>query len=416
MSQKLLLFTSSFPYGASETFLENELPYLAEAFEKVYIVTLSKANTRREVPSNVTVLSISEDFEQGYTAIKSIKYLDGATLKTFVQEYSKGITKVKSKSDFISYILRVNYKASLLEKLLTKYKIPTNAVFYTYWFEEWATILAILKRKKIALTFHARVHGFDLFLERALNNYIPFRNLQFNQVATVSAVSKAGYNYLVEKHPDFTQKFSLHRLGVQDHGIGSYNSNSPALIVSCSNVVPIKRVHLIVEILSHFKLPVRWVHFGDGNLLQEVQLKASELPQHIRAEFRGRVTNKDIIQFYKENSVELFITTTESEGGSPVSIQEAISFGIPVVGTDVGGVPEIVNNQTGILLPESITAKDIALQIEDFISLKSNNSDFRAGVRGLWEENFKASTNFRKFIADILLNSNPSIESSKFTD
>ncbi len=52
----------------------------------------------------------------------------------------------------------------------------------------------------------------------------------------------------------------------------------------------------------------------------------------------------DLMLFFKENSVDLFINASITEG-TPVSIMEAISCGIPIIATDVGGNPEIVSEK-----------------------------------------------------------------------
>ncbi|MBL3200697.1 glycosyltransferase, partial [Klebsiella pneumoniae] len=55
----------------------------------------------------------------------------------------------------------------------------------------------------------------------------------------------------------------------------------------------------------------------------------------------GTVPHETIISFFAANPVHLFLNLSTMEG-IPVSIMEAISFGIPVVATDVGAVSEIV--------------------------------------------------------------------------
>ena len=65
---KLILFTDTFPYGAAETFLADELPYVAEKFDSIAIYPLyipegktsgKKAGIResahRQIPANVKV-------------------------------------------------------------------------------------------------------------------------------------------------------------------------------------------------------------------------------------------------------------------------------------------------------------------------------------------------------------------------
>ena len=76
---------------------------------------------------------------------------------------------------------------------------------------------------------------------------------------------------------------------------------------------------------------------------------------------------------------------------------EATSFGIPIVATDVGGTNEIVNEQTGILLPANPSIEEIASNLIDLLSSKSRSTSFRRGVYQYWYENFNAAHNYTKF-------------------
>src|ERR1035437_721850 len=50
---RLFLFTDTFPHGLSEAFLENELPFLADKFEKVILIPLYNKPGTRALPNNV---------------------------------------------------------------------------------------------------------------------------------------------------------------------------------------------------------------------------------------------------------------------------------------------------------------------------------------------------------------------------
>ena len=57
MAKILFFFTSEYPYGSGETFIENEIQYLASRFDKIVIVSNNtKDKQTRVVPENVLLL------------------------------------------------------------------------------------------------------------------------------------------------------------------------------------------------------------------------------------------------------------------------------------------------------------------------------------------------------------------------
>ena len=110
-------------------------------------------------------------------------------------------------------------------------------------------------------------------------------------------------------------------------------------VVSCSAISPVKRVALLLRALKEVSVtvPVRWVHFGDGPLRSQVEREAALLEDaRFRIEFRGQTPNSELMSFYLNNPAHVFANVSDSEG-VPVSIMEAMSVGIPIVATRVGG-------------------------------------------------------------------------------
>ncbi len=95
------------------------------------------------------------------------------------------------------------------------------------------------------------------------------------------------------------------------------------------------------------------------------------------------------------------MNVSESEG-VPVSIMEAQSFGIPVIATNVGGTPEIVNEENGHLLTANPTANEIASSFYDVAFNKEKWKNKRKLSHKNWEENFNAEKNYRAFADEIL--------------
>jgi glycosyltransferase involved in cell wall biosynthesis len=90
--------------------------------------------------------------------------------------------------------------------------------------------------------------------------------------------------------------------------------------------------------------------------------------------------------------------------GIPVSLMEAISFGIPVAGCNICGVPEIVNDRTGILLEKNFNINHSSALIHRFLIQECSTATFRTGVKDFWKRNFNADRNYPDFINKQLLN------------
>jgi glycosyltransferase involved in cell wall biosynthesis len=111
----------------------------------------------------------------------------------------------------------------------------------------------------------------------------------------------------------------------------------------------------------------------------------------------GNITPEEIYNFYKQTPVSVLLCTSDTEG-IPVSMMEATSFGVPVISTDVGGCSEIVNEKTGLLIPESITETELFETLNGFLESPMNTLEFRNGVRKFWHENYSVSHNYRQLI------------------
>ncbi|MCK7489734.1 MAG: glycosyltransferase [Anaerotruncus sp.] len=106
-------------------------------------------------------------------------------------------------------------------------------------------------------------------------------------------------------------------------------------IVTCSYIVPLKRLELFVSSLMKVSRKVIWTHIGDGQDKGKIFELSTKLPNNIQSNFLGHLENKDVLDYYQNNPVDLFVNVSSYEG-VPVSIMEALSFGIEPVATDKG--------------------------------------------------------------------------------
>src|SRR5690606_18449937 len=95
-------------------------------------------------------------------------------------------------------------------------------------------------------------------------------------------------------------------------------------IVSCSLIKPVKRLDLIIDVLSKVSYDYYWIHIGSGETEKEVIKYATEKLPPNKFEFLGFVSNDKILDVYKQYDADFFINLSDSEG-LPVSIMEAMS-------------------------------------------------------------------------------------------
>ena len=87
---------------------------------------------------------------------------------------------------------------------------------------------------------------------------------------------------------------------------------------------------------------------GDGSL-QRTQQAAREGGVENRIEFPGVIAKNAVPE--KLNEADIFLSTTNFDN-TPVSVTEAMACGLPVVSTDVGGMPYLIESERdGLLVP-----------------------------------------------------------------
>ena len=384
------------------SFIQNEIRNLAQQFDSVNVFTF-KVDKEFEAPGNVFVFEV--DYK-GYSTLNVLfKNLFAFISIIFIElfkapNYLLNLSKLKNVT---SDLLRCFYLAG---RLISEDKLEQDkSINYTFWFNQWATVLSILKRKNLIKNYVARAHGADLYEERVpIIKRIPFRWFQLRHVKTVFCVSNQGSKYLKDKYNMFSNKVQCAYLGTKDFGMGLLESQDTFTIVSCAHVRNIKRIHRIPEILQYINFPIHWIHIGSEHktdptvkLLHENVSRLTNEKSNVKVSFLGALSNDQIYEYYKRNYVNLFVSVSETEG-LPVSMMEAISFGIPILSTEVGGCNEIVTTETGILFNKDFESKEVANLIEEEYRIKRFDKGSREVIRKFWESKFDSKKNMDYFM------------------
>lgn len=408
MSTKLLLFTREFPFSSGEPYLETEIQFY-DKFDEVHLFALSvlKNNKIRNlnIPDNVTVHPI-------YFLPKMI-YILGGFRVLFSKYFWKEVLLLKTSGKFnmenlyelTIFLSRSNIESNKIKKIIQKQTLIENddkVILYSYRLDYSSFIASEIKIKAKKIYRLSRAHGIDLYEFRHKGNYIPLRKIILEKLNIISFISKQGKDYLNEVYPEFEDKFKVNYLGTKQLK-KTTRINEDFIIVSCSNVISIKRVPLIFEALQKIDKKITWVHFGGGSDFNNLKNLSENARDGLNIILTGKISNEMIMEYYQNNYVDLFVNVSETEG-LPVSIMEAFSVGIPVIATDVGGTSEIVcDQQNGYLLPKNINSDTLSESITAYINLIDlEKKVFRNNASKTWEKKFNAEKNYLDFVSNLL--------------
>lgn len=404
--KKLMLITDSFPYGAGETtFIQPELKWLVQGFEVSIVSCGSSMEKTSGLPANVGVYRCPKN--QTTWLWGCIKALFDPMLYREIPRCFK-----HSKNPLLAVLQSIDYYGES-ESFAQQFKGVIGAegvpdIIYCYWHRP--PLLGVLRTKKLFpnTKIIARAHGYDLYAERYATGYIPYKTQEDEVIDAVFLACNAGLeyyrkNYSVSEPP----KYDLGYLGVDNSKTAPWEPTDTLRLFSCSSMVPVKRVHLIIEALSRIKdIKIKWTHAGGGKLEEGLRkMAADKLGQNSNIEYEmlGTVHNEDLREHLATVPYDFFITTSESEGGVPVSIVEACSFGLPVIATNVGGIPEIAGNDNGILLPANPSVQEIENALRRAAAMDPEDCDYMRFVsRKKWQEKFVAAENAKVFTQKLM--------------
>lgn len=200
------------------------------------------------------------------------------------------------------------------------------------------------------------LHGTDITIVGKDSSYIPVVTFSINQSDGVTAVSdylkKETYEHFeiskdIEVIPNFVdlKRFSRRQFG---HFKKAICPNGEKLLVHVSNFRKVKRVVDCVEILHRLTregLKVKLILAGDGPDRQMVEERCRELGTCNDVRFLGKLEQVEEIL----SVADVFLLPSGSETFGLAAL-EAMSCGVPVVSSDIGGIPELnVHGETGYL-------------------------------------------------------------------
>jgi glycosyltransferase involved in cell wall biosynthesis len=380
----------NFSNDSREEFFEHELPFHVERFDQVIITPLYKGNAQLTfIHPKISIRQF--DAFAPCNRVKVFLQNFGLITAVYFSEFFRTHHKLHYITHFPSLLNTLILRTASAEALLQEVKKSTSStIFYSYWFSQFAFILSLMKKMDPSINAVSRAHGSD-YNEAQTNSILPFRYFQLRALNAIVPVSQFAANYLATKFHVDQKKIKVNRLGLKEETRLAPIDKAVFHLVSCSNVIPLKRVHVIPALLKHMKDNVQWDHFGAGPEMERVKEACKDLPSNVSYTLHGYVPNRDFIKYISETPISFFINVSEFEG-IPVTMMEASSFGIPLIGSNVCGIPELVPS---IALPVEIQP-EIAYDLiqSEHRHGKIYSETYRREIQDRFNSTFSAKKNF----------------------
>jgi glycosyltransferase involved in cell wall biosynthesis len=120
-------------------------------------------------------------------------------------------------------------------------------------------------------------------------------------------------------------------------------------ILGVGRLIPLKGFHVLLEAFAEVQRRLNGrahlILVGEGTQHDKLKRQAEDLGIISSVEFAGAVEQKRLVCFYQK--ADLLCVPSFSEG-LPCVVVEAMACGKPVVASNVGGIPEIVDSRSGI--------------------------------------------------------------------
>ena len=271
-------------------------------------------------------------------------------------------------------------------------KSKFDAIYFQY---VWLHVVCALpffnflkkKNKKIIINFH----GEDLL--SFVNN--PEKKI-YKKILLFSDLiifpSEYYKNWLISKFDVSKEKLFVSASGGIDKSVFAYKKMNTLgnTIVFCSRFTEYKGWRDFIDainILIKKEISCQAVMIGYGEDFQKILARISELNLNDVITVKTRLSHKEISNIYKNSNLFLFTTTTTESLG--LVALEAMSCGLPVIGTKIAALPEYIHDGENGFLVDTHSPEQLAKAVEKYFYFNTEEKERIITKALLTSENYE---------------------------
>ena len=272
-------------------------------------------------------------------------------------------------------------------------------------------LIALFMKKLFNIPYVVTSHGGDIFaLQGKLLNSIKLSIL--NNAKTITVVSFAIKNNVINLNHKLESKIKVIPMGVDSKLFNpnkyskslknKYNPNGPILLF-VGRLAEKKGVEYLIKampLIIKKDLKVKLLIVGSGTLENKLKELANRLNLNKNIIFIGPLPNSELPKYYATADIfigpSIKIKNGDTEG-LPVTFLEASASGCVPIGTNAGGIAEIIKHgESGIILKQK-NHLQIAVSVTKLLEDNKLRLNFSKNARIFVKDNFDWSIISKKY-------------------
>jgi colanic acid/amylovoran biosynthesis glycosyltransferase len=350
-SVKLLYVTSSLPYGPGEAFIIPEIQEMIRCGHEVMIVPMfPRGQVVHEDAEALLRYTLTEK-------LVSLGILCGALAELLrhprdvgrgIRSAIAGLPKRTASKNLVAYA-----RGLWLGRVARDWGA---AHIHAHWLATTAT-MALVASRVSGIPWSCTAHRWDIVENNLLQD-------KMRDAVFVRFISESGLEVARRLAGNIAvDKGTVLHMGIQvpEHlEIPRPRRDGHPVVLCPAKLSRVKGHHYLIEAFDLLRergvCAELWLA-GAGEMRNAIEAQIRELGLENQVKLLGHLSHGRLIRLYQERQVDVVVLPSIDLGsgvheGIPVALMEAMGYGVPVVSTSTGGIPELLGEGAGVLVSQ----------------------------------------------------------------
>lgn len=370
----------------SETFVLNEMLEVQRQGYEVEVFAHKKANELIVHP--------------GTQKIEKVYYFKSLNLLNLVMSHFQWLFKAPKyylKALGIFLVSDLNFKKVFAVRLMDIQSIVKSKPDHLHaHFGDYAADVAMLTHILTGIPYTFTTHRYDIF-DKPASNYAIKSSLALKHV-TISNFNK---DYIVSKFGVSPNDIEVIHCGIDFSKISkiTHSGSDENLIVSIARLEKVKALENLIQacnFLNKQEIDFECQIIGEGSERENLEKLIGELHLENQIKLLGAKEQTEVFEILSRSKVLVLPSRSE---GIPVSLMEAMALRVCVIGPDVNGVSELIEDGVNGFLVKPDDIEELTKKISLLLRDSDLRNKFMINAFERVKENFNLEIEVSKLIS-----------------